>query len=203
MKIIDCQQGSPEWYATRLGIPTASEFECIITPKKGDLAAAHEGYIDRLIDESIRKDAPRGFNGNQHTDRGKELEPEAREVYAFMRDTSPKIVGFIMNDEGTAGFSPDSLIGGEGGLEIKCPDGPTHVGYLRAGIIPDKYKPQVHGSLLLSGLKWWDFMSYCPGHKSLIIRVVPDDFTNKLADRLDFFIKKLAVEKRKLLENNP
>lgn len=199
MRIIECQQGTPEWYAARLGIPTASEFDSIITPKKGDLAAAHEGYIDQLIDESVRVDAERAFKGNQHTERGKELEPEARDLYAFLRDVSPQVVGFILNDSEDAGFSPDSLIDDDGGLEIKCPDGPTHVGYLRAGNIPDKYKPQVHGSILLSKRKWWDFMSYCPGHKPLIVRVVPDAFTEKLAMHLNFFVKKLAIEKQKLL----
>ena len=198
MRVIDCAQGEPEWYAARMGIPTASEFDSIITPKKGELAAAHETYIDRLIDESIRADAKRKFQGNADTDRGHELEPEACELYAFMHDVEPQTVGFVLCDSGNAGCSPDSLIANDGGLEIKCPDGPQHVGYLRAGVLPDKYKPQVHGNLLITGRAWWDFMSYCPGHKPLIVRVVPDSFTEKLAVHLDFFVKKLAAEKLKL-----
>ena len=200
MRIIDCEQGSPEWFSARLGVPSASEFDSIITPKKGELAAAHETYIDRLIDEAIRVDAKRKFQGNADTDRGHELEPEARELYAFMRDVEPQTVGFVLRDDGAAGCSPDALIGKVGGLEIKCPDGPQHVGYLRAGALPDKYKPQVHGNLLITGRDWWDFMSYCPGHKPLIVRVVPDEFTQKLAKHLDFFVKKLAAEKLKLQE---
>ena len=199
MKIIDCQQGTPEWLAVRLGVPTASEFDSIITPKKGDLAAAHETYIDRLLDEQIRRDAERPFKGNADTERGHALEPDARALYAFIHDVEPQQVGFILRDDGLAGCSPDSLIDEDGGLEIKCPDGPQHVGYLRAGTIPDKYKPQVHGCMIITGRKWWDFMSYCPGHKPLIIRAYPDDYTAKLAKLLDGFIEKLAVEKLKLM----
>jgi hypothetical protein len=202
VRVIACEQGSPEWLAARLGVPSASEFDSIITPKKGDLAAAHETYIDRLIDESIRVDAKRKFQGNADTDRGHDLEPEARELYAFMHDVEPQTVGFVLRDSGDAGCSPDSLIGNRGGLEIKCPDGPQHVGYLRAGTLPDKYKPQVHGNLLITGCDWWDFMSYCPGHKPLIVRVAPDAFTGKLAVHLDFFVKKLAIEKLKIMKES-
>jgi len=198
VKIIDCEQGTPEWLTARLGVPTASEFDSIITPKKGDLAAAHETYINQLLDEQIRRDAERSFKGNADTDRGHELEPDARALYSFIRDVEPQQAGFILRDDGMAGCSPDSLVNDDGGLEIKCPDGPMHVGYLRAGTLPDKYKPQVHGCLIITGRQWWDFMSYCPGHKPLIIRVVPDDYTAKLAKLLDGFVKKLAAEKLKL-----
>ena len=36
----DLAQGSEAWLAIRLGIPTASEFDRILTPKKLELAAA-------------------------------------------------------------------------------------------------------------------------------------------------------------------
>lgn len=199
MKVIDCEQGTPEWYAARLGVPTASEFDCIITPKKGELAAAHEAYIDRLLDEMIRPDAERGFAGNAHTERGKELEPEARRLYAFMANAQPVPIGFVLRDAEDAGCSPDSLVGEDGGLEIKCPDGPTHVGYIRRAELPDAYKAQVHGSMVITGRKWWDFCSYCPGHKPFIVRVTPDAYTAKLAEHLDFFVKKLAAEKQRLI----
>lgn len=198
MRIIDCEQGTDEWFAARRGVPSASEFDSIITPKKGDLAAAHEAYIDRLIDETIRVDAVRKFHGTADTDRGHELEPDAREMYAFMHNVEPQTVGFVLRDDGAAGCSPDALVGDDGGLEIKCPDGPQHVGYLRAGCLPDKYKPQVHGNLLITGRAWWDFVSYCPGHKPLIVRVTPDAYTARLAELLDFFVKKLASERQKI-----
>lgn len=193
--IIDCEQRSPEWYAIRRGIPTASEFGSIITAKRGEYAAAADTYINSLIDEQVRPDAERGFTGNRHTQRGNALEDEAREFYAFLHDVTPRQVGFILNDEGTLGCSPDSLIDPDGGLEVKCPDGPTHVKWLRAGGIPDEHKAQVHGSLIISGRAWWGFLSYCPGYEPLIVRVEPDAFTLKLRTHLQRFADDYSAAK--------
>lgn len=188
MKILDVEQGSPEWYAARLGVPTASEFGSIITPKRGDYATAADTYINQLIDELMRPQAAESFGGNRHTQRGRDLEPDAREFYAFEQDVVPQQVGFILNDAGTLGCSPDSLVEADGGLEIKCPDGPTHVKWLRAGGVPDEHKPQVHGSLIITGRAWWDFLSHCPGYPALLVRVYPDGFTEKLQAHLDRFL---------------
>lgn len=199
MRVLDIEQGSPEWYAARLGVPTASEFGSIITPKKGEYAAAADTYINQLIDELIRPQAAESFGGNRHTLRGKELEPDAREYYAFEQDVVPQQVGFILNEAGTLGCSPDSLIGADGGLEIKCPDGPTHVKWVRAGGIPDEHKPQVHGSLIITGRAWWDFLSYCPGYEPLLVRVTPDGFTEKLQGHLDRFVREYHAARAKFL----
>lgn len=188
-QILTFEQRSPEWYAARRGVPTASEFGSIITPKKGEYAAAADTYINQLIDEVVRPDAGQSFTGNRHTERGEFLEDDARELYAFEREVVPQQVGFILNDAGTLGCSPDSLIQVDGGLEIKCPDGPTHVKWMRAGGVPDEHKPQVHGSLIITEREWWDFMSYCPGYDALIVRVYRDGFTEKLLGHLDRFLR--------------
>lgn len=206
MRIIDCEQHSPEWFAARLGIPTASEFGSIITPKKREYAAAAQTYIDRLIDESMRPEAERSWGSTRHTERGNDLEPEARDLYALERDVVPRQVGFILNDDGTLGCSPDSLIDAcevepeDGGLEIKCPDGPTHVAWLRAGGLPDVHKPQVHGSLIVTGRAWWDFLSYCPPYPPILVRVTPDDFTAALRGHLDRFLREYAAARAQLLQ---
>lgn len=199
MQILTFEQRSPEWYAARRGVPTASEFANIITPKKGEYAAAADTYINQLIDELMRPDAGLGFTGNRHTERGEILEDDARELYAFERELVPQQVGFILNDAGTLGCSPDSLIGEDGGLEIKCPDGPTHVKWVRAGGIPDEHKPQVHGSLIITGRAWWDFLSYCPGYEPLLVRVTPDGFTEKLQGHLDRFIREYHAARARFL----
>ncbi len=190
MRIIQCEQGTREWYAARLGVPTASEFGNIMTPKRMEYATAADSYIDELIDELVRPDAERNWGGNRHTERGKALEPEARELYAFEMEVEPVQVGFILNDAGTLGCSPDSLIRAEvpGGLEIKCPDGPKHVGWIRANKLPDEHKPQVHGSMIVTGRQWWDFMSYCPGHDRFLIRVYRDAYTEALEKHLARFL---------------
>jgi hypothetical protein len=200
MRILDCEQRSPEWYAARRGIPTASEFGRIVTDKRGDYAAGADTYINELLDEIVRPDAERGFTGNRHTQRGNELEPEARDLYAFVHDVVPATVGFILNDAGTLGCSPDSLIDPDGGLEVKCPDGPTHLKWLRAGVVPDEHRAQVHGSLIVTGRAWWDFISYCPPYPTLEVRVVPDAYTDKLRTHLARFLDELATARAALDE---
>lgn len=196
MQVLAFPQRSPEWYSARRGIPTASEFGNIITAKKGDYAAASDSYINALIDELVRPLSVEAFQGNRHTLRGEALEPDARGLYAFEHDVDPQEVGFILNDDGTLGCSPDSLIGSDGGLEVKCPDGPKHVGWLRGKTVPDEHKAQVHGSLIITGRKWWDFLSYCPGHDRLLVRVSPDAYTEKLAGHLSRFLKEYEEAKQ-------
>lgn len=196
MRVYDYEQRSPEWYAIRRGLPTASEFGRIITPKKMEYAAGADTYINELIDELVRPDAAQVFNGNRHTERGVILEPEARALYEFEREVTLQQVGFITDDAGTMGCSPDSLVQGDaegdGGLEVKCPDGPTHVKWMRTGGLPDDHKAQVHGNLILTGAPWWDFLSYCPGYDRILIRVRPDTFTENLAACLQRFVREYA-----------
>lgn len=200
MVILDVQQRTPEWHLARRGIPTASEFGRIITPKTGKLSAGADGYIAELIDEIVRPDAERGFGGNRHTDRGNELEPEARDWYAFAVGLPLREAGFCLSDCGRYGCSPDALVGDDGGCEIKAPDGPKHVTYLRAGELPDEYKPQVHGSLVVTGRAWWSFVSWCPPYRPLLVRVEPDDYTASLAAALGQFCDRLAAAKAEFLE---
>ena len=35
IQIIDCEQGTPEWFAARLGIPTASRFSDVLAKGQG------------------------------------------------------------------------------------------------------------------------------------------------------------------------
>lgn len=198
MRIVDCEQRSPEWYAARLGIPTASEFGNIITPARMQYAAAADTYINQLLDETFRPEANDGFQGNRHTDRGCELEPEALDAYAFEHDQTLTPIGFALNDAGTLGCSPDAGVLGVGtelvgGVEAKCPDGKTHIAWWRAGGLPAEHRAQVHGSLIVTGLPWWDFISYCPPYPLLVVRVVPDPFTDKLRECLAKFLQEYGT----------
>lgn len=193
MIIVTSEQRTPEWFAARRGLPTASEFGSIITPKKMDYASAADTYIDSLIDAIMRPDASgdESWTGNRHTRRGEELEPEAAGTYAFDRDVRLTAVGLVLSACKRFGCSPDSLIGADGMLEAKAPDGPTFVRWLRehrrTGGLPLEHKPQVHGSLIVTGRAWCDFLAYCPGYDPLVVRVTPDKFTDRLREHLETF----------------
>ena len=173
MRLIDCEQGSDEWIASRLGIPSASMFGKIITTQ-GKWSTQADAYINQLVAEKLTGEQTYVYQ-NEHMARGTELEPEAREMYEFIKEVEVSEVGFCLHDTLDAGCSPDGLIAEDGGLEIKCPAPATHVEYLKAGVLPSKYKQQVMGCLWITGREWWDFVSYHPTMKTLIVRVERDE----------------------------
>lgn len=173
MRCIDCEQGSDEWIYARLGIPSASMYGKIITTQ-GKWSTQADTYINQLVAEKLTGEQT-PFYQNEHMARGTELEPDARKMYEFIKDVEVQEVGFCLHDTLEAGASPDGLISEDGGLEIKCPAPATHVEYLRGGKLPSKYKQQVMGCLWITGREWWDFMSYHPSMKPLIVRVERDE----------------------------
>lgn len=172
-EIIPCEQGSPEWYAARLGIPTASEFATVMAKgKEGGASLTRAKYLRTLAGELItREPDPDGYT-NAHMERGKLWEGEARELYAFEYDVEPQQVGFIRT--AIAGASPDSLINDDGGLEIKTALRHIQIERLQRGGLPPEHKAQVQGCLWITGREWWDFMSYAPKLPPLYVRVVRD-----------------------------
>lgn len=191
MIVINCEQGTPEWFALKVGVPGASSFAKIVT-SKGEASKQRLKYLYQLAGERLIGAKEEGFS-NGSMQRGVELEPEARELYELITGNTVDQVGFCFMDEAKRfGCSPDGLIGEEGGLEIKCPSLPVHVEYLLNGKIPTDYIQQVQGSLYITGREWWDFMSYYPGCKPLIVRVTPDArFHVRLADELELFCDEL------------
>lgn len=197
MKILNLEQGSEEWLKARLGIPTASEFGNIIT-SQGKPSTSVKTYMNKKLAEWVIGDVPDGYT-NDWMLRGQELEVEARDAYEFIHGGEPRKVGLILRDDELAGCSPDCLIGENGGLEIKCPAPHTHVEYLLSGKLPAKYKPQVQGCMYITGRKWWDFVSYHPEMKPLILRVERDEkYISLMDEQINKFIDDM-LKKRELL----
>lgn len=200
MKIIDCQQGTPEWFSARLGLPTASEFDKILTPT-GKPSTQWEAYANRLLAEMLVGKPVDSFEGNGWTERGNELEPEAAKFYEFTNEIETLTVGFVTNDEGTYGCSPDRLVGNDGLLELKCPAPHTHIQYLLDKKIDQKYYPQVQGQLLVTGRAWVDLVSYHPEMPPVVIRVPRDEtFIMALDDALKDFTHKLQAKRKRMVE---
>lgn len=204
MRILECEQYSPEWWRERSGIPTASNSDRILTAS-GKPSSSADGYMAELIDELVRPldlrtddEREATFKGNRHTERGNALEPRAREWHALITGLPSRQVGMILRDDGLAACSPDSLIGDRGGLEIKAPEGKKHALWVIGGKLPDEHKQQVHFSLAVSGLDFWDFVSYCPGYMPFYVRVTPDAYTKTMADEVDKFVARMGAIKQRL-----
>lgn len=188
---IDCGgQGTEEWLRARLGVPSASNFSKVVTTA-GKRSTSFMGYVNALIAEKLTGD-PTYVKITEPMERGTSLEDEARAMYQLINDTEVRQADFIKHPNLEAGCSPDGLIEGLcdrgllGGLEIKCPLQGTHVDYLRSGKVPSKYMLQIQGCMYITGRGYWDFMSYHPKMKPLIVRTYrDDDLINALAVSLE------------------
>jgi hypothetical protein len=90
-------------------------------------------------------------------------EDEARASYAFLTNSPVVKVGPIPHPTiPNAHASPDSLVGDDGGLEIKCPTSATHLKTLLDDAVPEEHLPQIFWSMACTGRAWWDFVSYDP-----------------------------------------
>lgn len=188
MKIVDCKQGTEEWWQARMGVPTASEFHRIITAKKWEYAAGAQSYIHELVADRLWP-SWEGFDDcvSAAVRNGKMMEPEARRYYEFEHGVQTVECGFMTTDDGRFGYSPDSLVDEDGLLECKCPMRKTQVKWLDAGVVPGEHLAQCHGGLIVSGRAWVDFISYCHGLPTLLVRVTPDEKTEALRVALERF----------------
>ncbi len=172
----ELEQGSIPWLMARLGLLTASEMKLIITAKtmkvaKNDKVRAHcyelaaqriNGYVEAsyVSDDMLR---------------GTMDEIKAKEVYETYYDDIQD-VGFVTNDNNgfTIGFSPDSLVGEDGLIEIKSRRQKYQVETIINNEVPLEYMIQIQTGLLVTKRKWCDFVSYCAGYPMFVKRVYPD-----------------------------
>lgn len=191
-------QGSQEWHELRLGKPTASCFNQIVTPT-GKLSAQADKYMHRLIAERIL-----GYSldaiSTAAMETGREREPEAVQWYEFTHGIETDVVGIVFSDDGRIGASPDRVVGADGMLEIKCPMPHTHIGYLLDDVgHSDAYRPQVQGQLWIGEREWNDAVSYCPMFPASLVRRYRDDgYIAKLKDALAEFCDRLDAETERI-----
>ena len=173
-------QRSEKWFAARVGYLTASLiYDAVAKTKKGEYYASREKYKAKLVAERLT-----GMSLSPDLSRvsavqwGESTESRARSAYEFMRDIQVVETGFVPHPFiQMSGASPDSLIGDDGVLEIKCPNIETHIAYLKAGDIPIEYRYQMLFQIACTGRKWGDFVSFDPRlnyeNQLLVVRLEP------------------------------
>ena len=193
------EQRSADWYYLRLGKPTASEFDQIITPAKGLLSAQHGDYIRFLLAE-LMLGKPLDSVETAFMTRGEQLEDEAIEAYEVVTGMETQRGGFVTDDLGQYGCSPDRLVGDVGLLEMKVPAPQTHVGYLLNPESLDSAKRcQVQGQLLVTERAWVDLVSYHPEMPIVVRRVKRDQaFIGMMRMALVGFMQSLREARLKL-----
>lgn len=195
MIIHECLQGTPTWAFLRAGIPTASGMDNLVTPKrKKTTGERRERYMYHLLAERIMQKPIVEFT-SQWMQRGNQSEAEAVAYYEAQRDLDSVAVGFITNDAGTVGASPDRLVGDVGLLEIKVPKPHNHAMYLMKASIDAEYYVQAQGQLWVCEREWNDVMSYSPeGMPEALVRVDRDrEFIEILDNEVGQFSRELEA----------
>jgi putative phage-type endonuclease len=191
------EQGSEEWFALRLEYPlTASEAQAIGNNGKG---------LETLVWEKLAQkysQAPRDNYTNKDLERGKELEPIAREMYELETNNKVEQIGFVTNEKVSkvGGASPDGMI--ENGLvEIKCFEDKKHFQMIVNGLeVEPQYMWQMQMQMLFTETEFVDFVAYNPNYtKSLLIkRVVADkEMQDKITKGLEIGEKLLKEIEQK------
>jgi len=196
---LDVEQGSSTWLEARLGLPTASEMSNILTPKFS-LSSSRLGYMGGLLAEYIEGDTGEGFTSEWMT-RGNDIEPMARAMYSAMTGREVEEVGLVyQSDTKDRSCSPDGLTDSrKRGLEMKAPKLKNHIKYVLENKLPSVYAVQVHSCMNVCNIDEWDFVSFHPKYRPLILTIERDwDIDRKIQKALDEFCSKLADEKAKI-----
>lgn len=174
LEIINCEQGTEEWHKARAGVITASEIHFVMASGRGGAPSeTRRKYMSRMASERITGEpAQTGWNGNVHTERGKENEATARSLYEERMGHKVDLIGFAKR--GTIGCSPDGLVSDHGGVEIKCKIPELHIEVLEKDEVPSDHIKQIQFSMLVMNRPWWDFVCYSPGLPLFVKRVEAD-----------------------------
>ena len=168
LRHIDVPQGSPEWFAARLGRVTASEAASVLAQGRGKSeAVTRRDYRTRLVCERLTGTMVEEPYTNSAMEHGTMYEPMARERFAATIGETVQESGFWLRDDLMVGASLDGYISRGNPLseivEIKCPfKTAIHLQTLRDGTVPSNYVPQVTHQLWLTGAEGVHFVSFDP-----------------------------------------
>lgn len=156
---VPVEQGTTAWQNARLGIPTASCFDRILTPAKLKPSESSRKYLYQKLAERLLG-VPMEFGGSGATQRGSDMEPQAVAGYEFQNDCETRKSGLCLTDDRRIGCSVDRFVGDDGILEIKSPLAPQHIATLLGD--GEDHRLQFQGQLWITGRKWVDLVSYFP-----------------------------------------
>ena len=189
-------QGTPEWFAARIGLVTASRLGDVLA--KG---VKHDAYVCEIVAEKVTGLSAESTYDNAAMAWGRDHEAEARGFFEAETGLTVATCGMYMHPTLPSGASPDGIIESEDAvLELKCPNTKTHLGYLDLGVLPAKYKAQVQWQMACTGRKKAHFASFdprMPSHKMFRTVVERDDaYIAKIEREIEAFF----VEVEEMIE---
>ena len=97
-QIIDCEQGYSEWRCPPRKFRRLLNSKLCWNQKDAREKVTRRTYLLKLAGEIITGEPTESYS-NDHMDRGKFMETEARDLYSFSCDADPQQVGFIRNGQ--------------------------------------------------------------------------------------------------------
>jgi putative phage-type endonuclease len=194
VRVVDCKQRSPEWYALHQHRLTSGRFKRVLTgTARGWRSLALELRADQTpVDMSHV--APLAW-GVKH-------EPAARAYFELLHpDAKVREVGFVLADDEDYGASPDGLVNRNATLEIKCPyNSNVHLETLKTGLLPEEYRPQVQGTLWVTQRRACWFVSFDPrqpdADRIAVLRIERDEeYIRLLSERCKAFMELYKANK--------
>ena len=178
---VEVIQGSPEWFAVRMGKITASRLGDIMRKTKwGESTYKSKVRLELAIERITGKSAS-SVVMNQAMRDGVEREPDARTLFEAITGKEVALCGSF--DHPTivnTSASPDGLIRGENAcLELKSPTHSTHARNLMSDTMPKNYVYQVQWQIACTESDFAYFASYHPDFPKQLglkwVRVEKDD----------------------------
>ena len=157
-------QNTPEWIVARRGRVTASRCVDIVSKTKaGKYSASRYNYLLEKVSEHITQRAVEHFV-TPAMETGIERQPFAQAAYEMSQDCTIESVGIVAHPTiDLFSCSPDGLREHDGIVEYKCPTDRVHIEYLRDGVIPADYLPQLNAELACMPERGYvDFVSFNP-----------------------------------------
>jgi putative phage-type endonuclease len=175
----DIEQGSAEWFASRLGKVTASRISDVVAKTKTGYSTSRANYMAQLVVERMTNQVAESYS-NAAMEWGVEHEPIARAAYEAKMGVLVDQTGSVDHPTiAMSSASPDGLVGEDGCLEIKCPITATHINTLLGEEINKKYYDQMQWQMACTGRQWCDFVSFDPrmpeGLQLFVKRIPRDD----------------------------
>ena len=154
---MSAEQRSPEWKQERCGRITASRFVDVLSTRGTRQRYARELAFERLSNAPMHSVSSRPLTW------GIEVEPFHIEAFQLATGLIVASAGFITHARYPfIGCSPDGTIGTDSGVECKSPADETVQILTWLEGMPDEHKPQVQGSMFVTGRSHWHYSSYDP-----------------------------------------
>ena len=189
------EQGTPEWFALRIGSIGGSSISDVVAGGKGKSRASLMYRLASEILTGVKSDGP----NIKYAERGHEFEAEARDLYAFEREVEVEQVALV-RDGAHKHYSPDGLVGENGLIEIKVRLPHVYLEALETGVSPLHDRRQVQWGLHLTGRKYCDYILFCPEMHSRPMHVEQIGRDEKMIAELEYGADKFIAEMLAMVE---